>query len=123
MMVISFKEDNAVKQIISKKVIATMRNYAKNVYTNIKIYAKIDDKEVVGEGVIVLTAMNIQVIRKALLKYSGFKDEEEWINTAKKIYKKDKPPKYILLIKIKDLRISEAKQEIEEINEQSYEIL
>jgi len=86
-----FNNEKALNQLLSKKIVATMRNYEYHVGQTVTINNK-------HKAEILAVFKNINAFRKALLKYSGFESVEEWEKTAIGLHRN--MPKYIVLIRL-----------------------
>lgn len=86
-----FNNEKALNQLLSKKIVATMRNYHYTVGTTVTINGQY-------KAEVLAVFKNIKTFRKSLLKYSGFESVEEWEKTAIELHRN--MPKYIVLLRL-----------------------
>ena len=86
----TFKHPKALKQLLEKGIVATMRNYFLPPLTKVKANNKYD---CIVLGSTTATEENI----KKLHDISGFGSPEEWLKEAIKIHR-GKTPKYIIVV-------------------------
>lgn len=87
-----FDNEKALNQLLSKKIVATMRNYK---YEPCQVVTVNDEYK----AEVLAVFKNIKAFRKALLKYSGFSSVEEWEEVAVELHRY--MPKYIVLLRLK----------------------
>ncbi|RLF66953.1 MAG: hypothetical protein DRN30_01145 [Thermoplasmata archaeon] len=94
--------------LITNRILATMRNYP---YEPNRILSIYHEDRYIGVATVMMSCINHEAFRKLLVKYSGYENEAEWINTALEIYKN--MPKFIILIKLLDFTDKEGIEELD----------
>lgn len=86
-----FNNEKALNQLLTKKIVATMRNYHYTVGTTVTINGN-------HKAEVLAVFKNVKTFRKSLLRFSGFESVEEWEETAKQLH--GNMPKYIILLRL-----------------------
>jgi len=94
--------EKLLEYIKKNRYFATMRNF--NYKLGVLISLETERGEI-GKAVVMATFLNTINFRKALVRFSGFKDVGEWEKEAEAIFKNDKRklPKYIILCRVTEL--------------------